>query len=361
MGLPVRCPLDRGLLLAQKVLYQKHLAYGQDLKARRYVPRWAKDFEWRMQHYPPEWMREWQEIYKREKLESKLRRQTLSTAPRLVLGPQSPIEDWANDVLERRDTHYEYNPVLRIIEEQVYLPFLQAGIIVRFTHPRRIVNIPETWGGTDTREWWLHHLLSIMGTRDGYWDYRFATGAEIAPVRDLQPYPRATYGTPSKTDIARHLAECGVTDEEMADSFEWARAMLTWFITYRSRDQRYESPQARSWVQLLSDVQSPAVNWGTTPQGWDMYHPPHPNWDTQIATGRPSQMDPSVKDSSDTVLDSTNPPGGPEPSIRDRHGLDYAPPNQATDYRLDYGEGDEQPSVSLPPTEEMGPTNLPNV
>ena len=56
-------------------------------------------------------MRERQEVYKKEKFESKLRRQTLSTA---LQDPQSPIESWANDVLERRDTHYEYTPVLRM-------------------------------------------------------------------------------------------------------------------------------------------------------------------------------------------------------------------------------------------------------
>ena len=61
------------------------------------------------------------------------------------------------------------------------------------------------------------------------------------------------------------------------------------------------SPQARSWAQLLSNVQSPAVNWGTTLQGWAMYHPPHPNQEVQISMGTTSRMDPSGEDSSGTL------------------------------------------------------------
>lgn len=212
----------RGLLLAQKVLYLKHLSFRQELKARRLIPWWARDFKQGMQHSPPQWMRERQEIYKREKMELKLRRcdDPVSSGPKAQLGPWSPITEWAEDALDQRDTHYEYNPVLRIVEERVYLPFLRAGLLAQFTRPRHIVNIPLAWGSTDTREWWLYHLLAIMGTRDGYRDYRNVTGTQIAPVRNLQPYDQASYGATQRSDIARHLAEGGVTDEDMSDSFE---------------------------------------------------------------------------------------------------------------------------------------------
>lgn len=117
--------------------------------------------------------------------------------------------------------------------------------------------------------------------------------------------------------------------------------MLAWFVTYRSRDQRYDSPQARSWSQLLRDVQSPAADWDTTPQGWAMYHPPHPTRESQVATGVASRMDPSMGESSESPVLTNEVPDGYTSSTRGHHDLDYAPPSQDTDEGLDYGEDDE--------------------
>ena len=352
---------DRGLLLAQNVLYLKHIEYGQALKARKVIPSWAKWFEVAMQKTPPAWMSNRQEAHKKEKRERKSMkrdRDPLYTG-RPPLDDRSSIELWAEDALVHRDEHLEYNPVLRVKDERVYLPFLRAGLIARFTRPRFIGNLPPTWSKTDYREWWMYHLLEIMGTREGYRDYRRAAGAQVAPTRNLHPYPRAVYGGTSREDIATHLADCGITDEDMADSFEWARAMLAWYVQYRRRGHRYESPQARSWNQLLRDVQSPGADWDTTPQGWMMWYPMHPDNDQQVATGNTDNMDVPQEDSGTVEAQSMNRASEQtvEAPVDSYTDPDYAPPANSDNEGLDYGEEEEDCIVHLPPTEEMGPAS----
>ena len=205
----------------------------------------------------------------------------------------------------------------------------------------------------------MYHLLEIMGTREGYRDYRQAAGVQVAPTRNLRPYQRAVYGGTSREDIARHLAECGITDEDMADSFEWARAMLAWYVQYRRRGHQYESPQARSWAQLLRDVQSPGADWETTPRGWMLWYPVHPDDKRQTATGNTDTMDPTLDDAPTTeihgeLIGSESLPEAPGGGYTDP---DYAPPSISENEGLDYGEDEEDCTVQLPPTEEMGPAS----
>ena len=352
---------DRGLLLAQNILYVKHIEYGQALKSRKIIPAWAKWFEVAMQKTLPTWMSNRQEAHKKEKRERKSlkRERDPLYVGRPPLNDRSSVELWAEDALVHRDEHLEYNPVLRVVDERVYLPFLRAGLIARFTRPRAISNLPPTWSKTDYREWWMYHLLEIMGTREGYCDYRQAAGVQVAPTRNLRPYQRAVYGGTSREDIARHLAECGITDEDMADSFEWARAMLAWYVQYQRRGHQYESPQARSWAQLLRDVQSPGADWETTPRGWMLWYPVHPDDERQTATGNTDTMDPTLDDAPTTeihgeLISSESLSEAPGGGYTDP---DYAPPSISENEGLDYGEEEEDCTVQFPPTEEMGPAS----
>ena len=181
---------DWGLLLAQNILYVKHIEYGQALKLQKIIPVWAKWFEVAMQKTPPTWMSNRQEAHKKEKRERKSLKQEQDPLymGRPPLNERSSIEVWAEDALVHRDEHLEYNPVLRVEDERVYLPFLREGLIARFMRPRAISNLPPTWSKTDYQEWWMYRLLEIMGTREGYHDYRQAVGVQVASTRNIHPY-----------------------------------------------------------------------------------------------------------------------------------------------------------------------------
>ena len=167
------------------------------------------------------------------------------------------------------------------------------------------------------------------------------------------------YGGTSREDITRHLAECGITDEDMADSFEWARAMLAWYVQYRMRGHRYESPQARSWAQLLRDVQSPGADWETTPSGRMLWYPTHPDDERQTAMGNTDTMDPTLEDAITTethgeLVGSESLPDAPGGGYIDPN---YVPPSTSENEGLDYGEEEEDYTVHLHPTKEMGPAS----
>ena len=75
-------------------------------------------------------------------------------------------------------------------------------------------------------------------------------------------------------------------------------------------------------------------------------------------------MDPTGEDSSDTLHENMEQCVAAPTSERtwDWVDLNYAPPSQDIDDRLDYGEEEEHaPSIQLLPTEEMGPTTSTDV
>jgi hypothetical protein len=208
--------------------------------------------------------------------------------------------------------HFSSNPVMRIDDGRLYLPFARGYIIARNIRPHRITSGPRdrplTLDSIRHRELWWYRILGVMARRDQYRDLRREYA--IDSVRRLRRLESRHESVLTEKVIARHLADCGITEDDMADAFAWARAMIDWLIINRSNSDQ-------DWQQLRRQVTMSGVDWAATPAGWPLYYPAHPTSTEQTASGSRTQMDPpspaaaTDADIQMTTVEPQTPPGTP--------------------------------------------------
>ena len=110
-------------------------------------------------------------------------------------------------------------------EDNIYLPC----DITRLTCPFSVDDIDQLHNQDQVYEFWHHKLISIFGIRGEYRRLR-GNRHKVNEILELEPF--GTYGVSEITleRVAEHLADCGITDEDAEECWDWAYERLKGYV-----------------------------------------------------------------------------------------------------------------------------------
>ena len=102
--------------------------------------------------------------------------------------------------------------------------FFTAREIVKQSQPSELADAPRPFSTAEISEYWTYTLIGLMGSPNSY---KEAWGdTSVFPKKQLIPYQLCSIFKTGPYDVGKHLAHCGISDEEMVNNYKWSYKQL---------------------------------------------------------------------------------------------------------------------------------------